>query len=861
MIEYIKDSNGWTKEVKVTRDILEKIYRIAFKKYDGFSLREEVRNLEEKLRENSEEYIIPIRLFDDVIEVIQKDLDYDLEAKHRGVYEENENDNSMEIATKKKSLELINKYEEIIEPEFGSDGFIIKKKTFSTLVDIEQTLKFLELGYENLDVKRDFYLAIELTVFKKEILEDLKYVLSETELEEFLNEYNKLVEESKVKELKELLEKYQERILKHWEEYVNSFNFDNFKQGEPFHFIGHSLKSSNFREDDEIKRNGGFVSKFVSSSLFTERLTETFNRGFGFIFPPTGIVGADPRDMYLRNYAESDENITITVIKRIASPERMIEGAIKDKEENRKAEEEDPTIRHKKAYNEVGFDRFNPIGIFCFTNGSKELSTNYQDALKVQKHFPNLKIREIDITLCKDITKEELIEQKRDLLINLMKCDNPKTICYDCEWMLDSYSYLWDKFMKLKEEGKYSIEAVLDIYRHNKELIELYDYEKLKDFNMEELETVDKIASHLGQYSNDSRLDEIYPGLTEFLKLYKEIEKTGNNYFNEKKLNGAKSFVEINNVLNRFINEIKLDESKEKLRNLERDTGYLDIDVNNCNKRVESLENEILKEKNKLEEYERTYLERSLKLKELKEAESISNKEFLFSLLNNNIDDLDKQIETHTKNKNLKEDKEKELLEEINKLDDKLLLLGKHKILNKFRITHANIEKQDLERMLKGISETKNYYVEQLNEVQTRKNELLKEFERETGISPKEFKNKLIEAEMKLMNDDLLELEFEIIDIKSDIDFLKSGISNLENELKEAKEKAKINDSMLIANHEEKNKTQQEIELLKELLGIDDKSVDDSNTKKMGYVKISILVICALVLSILILVFGLILIK
>ena len=66
-------------------------------------------------------------------------------------------------------------------------------------------------------------------------------------------------------------------------------------------------------------------------------------------------------------------------------------------------------------YNEIVINGFNPIGLFCYTFGLKEIESNYRNIKNIQKSFPNLDLVEIDTTLYCE--KEKLDNCKQRMLI------------------------------------------------------------------------------------------------------------------------------------------------------------------------------------------------------------------------------------------------------------------------------------------------------------------------------------------------------------------------------------------------------------------------------------------------------------
>lgn len=71
----------------------------------------------------------------------------------------------------------------------------------------------------------------------------------------------------------------------------------------------------------------------------------------------------------------------------------------------------------KKYISEVIIEGFEPIGIFCFTDGSKMFDSNYRNAKELEKNFPHLKVYTFDVMKRKK--SFELEEMKLNLINNL----------------------------------------------------------------------------------------------------------------------------------------------------------------------------------------------------------------------------------------------------------------------------------------------------------------------------------------------------------------------------------------------------------------------------------------------------------
>lgn len=377
---------------------------------------------------------------------------------------------------------------------------------------------------------KNFYLMCNLIDAKKDCTENMKYFLDDVTIAKFNDEYEKAIQSKDIKKMSDMLNYIQQAILKEWKRYfsnIDAMNDDNFC------FIGHSTNS--------LKFNGDFCSRYVSTSLFNQDLTDTYKSGYGFIFAPKNIVGANSKDMYVNNYVEDEDNMLhYSSIKKIDHPQRLIDECIKLKSENIKNGES------QKVYSEVIIDGFEPIGIFCFTDGSKNLNWNFKCAQQLQESFPHLKIYSFDIMKRKKGT--ELDEMKLSLLNSLKnKFTNHKfDISMD---MLPRYDYFFEEYEKLKQKEEYTEDEIATIFKNNDNLLSvfnsnpedlfngMYNEKQIKyilgknvTYNIDYILSGNARAFALNNlkklYPYKDKLNSMYAGLNEFLELLSRMEIT-----------------------------------------------------------------------------------------------------------------------------------------------------------------------------------------------------------------------------------------------------------------------------------------------------------------------------------------------
>ncbi len=93
---------------------------------------------------------------------------------------------------------------------------------------------------------------------------------------------------------------------------------------------------------------------------------------YGVIWPPINIIAASDEDLHTYNATKDKDYLfpdrySYIIVK---TPEEIMELCLKRKEEN------DDDI----SWNEIVIEGFNPLGIFCLTDGSKKLDPKYNGA-------------------------------------------------------------------------------------------------------------------------------------------------------------------------------------------------------------------------------------------------------------------------------------------------------------------------------------------------------------------------------------------------------------------------------------------------------------------------------------------------
>ena len=556
--------------------------------------------------------------------------------------------------------------------------------------DIAKIEDFINLSYEIKNKSNQIYLLYDLIRAKEDYIKDMKYFMNTEDINNFNNEYSSAIEVKDTNKMLEMLKQVQKLILKEWEKYP--MNIDNMTE-ENFCFMGHSTNTTEYK--------GKFNSRYVSCSLLNQNVYDTYRSGFGFIMKPTNIVGASSSDMYVNNNSYDEENLlSYSSIPQIHHPQRLIDECKKQKEENNK------NNFPKKVYNEVVTDGFEPIGIFCFTNGAKNLDWSYKRAIELQKKFPNLKIKFLDMM---KIKKGKELENMQLYLIDSLRekilPNNYKIKIED----LPRYKLFLQKFEGLKKLDNYTEEDIENLFKYNTDLLSIfnndsdtlfknnYTDEEIKyilgnniiyniDFILKGDITIHSLKSLKSLEKNKDKLNKYYDGLSEFVSLISKVD--------------------INNEL---IEEIKKDiplnfykMSKCLLNNINKKEKTTKVELDKLKKEYQDLINE-QEERLKLEEEEKLY-------------RKITTNEVWYKMLeidfNYLIDEINKnnqEIETLLKDKenienqinNIEKDNEEIMntyQNNINNLKEKQNELSKHPILNFIKIRNNNNEINNIEK-------------------------------------------------------------------------------------------------------------------------------------------------------------------
>lgn len=624
---------------------------------------------------------------------------------------------------------------------------------------INEFVELIDIIYEITIEKERYYLIRDLIKAKEDTIINMKYFMNDEEIKKFNDEYEFAISKRDVGKMQELLNNIQELILKEWNNYFE--NLDEMTD-ESFKFIGHSTHQTKFDKD--------FYSRYVSCSLYTEDVNDTYASPFGFIMGPSNIVGASSTDMYVNNYADGQESLLhYSTLRKIDHPKRIIVECQKQKQDNLKNE------LKKGVYSEIVKDGFEPIGIFCFTDGSKGFNWNYRYAMELQKSFPHLKVKVFDIM--KKKTGIELDEMKLNLINNLK--NKFTSFTYDIEMNnLSRYDLFFDKFDKLKRIGEYTEDDIENIFKYNIELLSIFDKEPKELFNgkYNDIEIKYILGKNINYNIDYILKGEITPYSLNKLKELNDYKGKLNNYYS-----GLEEFIELLSkieVTKEMIEEIKKIDS---LNFYTMSKCLIDIILKSLNSKEEQIKYEINRYKNRYMELKNEKEQRQKIEKEYEFYSKINNYSYYVNLIKIEDRDLNEQI---TENKleytNYIEERNK-LINQVSVLTTRKneLFSSKYQDSNEYKEINFNIENLEKER------------------------ELLKKHPVINGLKIRD-KNKMI---------DILRKSHKSREKNYDMD-KQDKINNINNKINELKYKLDSLEERLMINQERKNELQLEMKNL-----------------------------------------------
>ena len=760
------------KTIVISNELLNGIRGILVSKKDTF----QVERIDEIRKCKAKSYNIEGEKFFPMVMEIYKHSNHLLELGHIP----NEDNNPVFLKFIEEYNTMYDEYKELIG-DANIDEYSICCELF---FDPDVMLSFLQKSYELNQKLNNFYTIRDLYYAKEDIKRNLKYFMTEEEISSYEEMYTEALKKQDIPAMKQILNTIQQLILKHWKDTV--VFPEDFRQGDKFKMICHSTTASEYK--------GKFHTRYVSTSLLTESVNSTFGNNYGFVFAPENIVGAKSSDMGVYNSAKEEELLftTSTSLNKIDSPERLVEECLELIKLN--AQNNDP----RNVYNEVVLDGFNPIAIFCLTDGSKELNPDYMSALKVQKQFPGLKIIDIDMTYYKK--GQELLELKRQLIVNILKKiskSNPlfqklppkeqKKRLVVSDYLVERYSDFFKEFMTMKENGTYSVEKLLEVYNYYDQMVleylgsnEAFDKYTIKElryilnhsifFDLKEISKgridglkLSSIASRLTPFVDNAKLQRVMPELVTFIRLYKRANLSKDEW----SLITGTSLKEINQKLILVLSTSDY-ESKNLLDELLRkEEDYVF--------RIDSYQNSVLRNREILDEYE--------------ENDRITDYEPTYVIASHNITDREIEIDVDSVIEADYLDRENDYKDAQERYNLLIARLKRHKILNYFRLKRVEKELAELTEELNAIIKEREFYTHRLRFLGTRIEEIRSEFFERTGIEHSNYSEILNNAKIRNGQIDRTKLEAENYSSMHTIGILQAELDQLRIQINEIQAK------------------------------------------------------------------------
>lgn len=741
--------------VSVEKSYLEKIKKCAGANFRG-------REISKLIKESEGTHVtVELHYFQEILEsmLFQADLCSDIEFYSSIAGQFNEQyttafNNYIALRGKVDKANIVGDYSRT-----SLAGSIMNKVVFDE--DLETLTKAIDCIESLIDSSCIIFKQRDLGNAKEIVLGSLKYIVSPAEIMKYRQEYDDMLSEVPIdlEKIETYLKSLQEIILDDWRKGITSI--EDYKPGSKFRFIGHSTNSEDFK--------GDFYSSLVSCSLFTEEFTDTYRSGFGFLFAPEAIVGADGSDMYVNNYTEDDEAmLNTTTVPKISSIGRILDQCRRHREENKRNGSTD------KVYSEVVIKGFKPIGIFCFTVGEKALNRNYQSAKKLQEQYPDLPIIEIDLTLYK--AKEDLEWYRNRLIFEIEKNINSSTLTKN-ERYYDLYEYFWQNYLKLKQSGKYCEGDIISLYRENNELISMrIDPEKLFSgkYSVEgirwallhnQLYGLNKILNgkftnydlkqlgyELASFVDNDLLKQAFPGLSELVKIINEVEVT---------------YINVEVICQR------------QPVTIESITTVLQLELD---KRVEGIKDDITVLQGRKQALIESKTFKESQLEENQKHKRVIDYEYLYAIAHSDYGIVEEQLASINREKEEIEIEYAESTAQANNLSQQHTKLSKHKIFNFFKLRKLNVELMKLKMKMNALKSNVDSKSKEARELQENLDVMKEQFKNDTGIDLLEYPKQL-EISKELYNVMVeISLPYDISEIQHQIDLIDQRLMSLQSQ-------------------------------------------------------------------------------
>ena len=697
--------------------------------------------------------------FGDFAEYVDRLLS-DLEYKIKSFPRENEKQFKAQIDDIDEVYKRLNELQ-ISEPQ--NEGQVV-----SLLKEIIKFKDNVDNLYKSVDERNDYRKLGNLSIDTIDSLEEtdetkkLKLDIQNSISDDFID----------IDKLKECVARVNELATQKWQEEITDVK--DFENGKSFKFLAHNLSGGRF----EKGKDKFWATELASASLITDKTMGLYKSedGYrvGFLFAPKGIVAASRQDLYTFNNRNAEEAFQMKGTPEIATPDAIEKHCVNvTKEQNG----EELNYDNATIFSEIALEEIIPVGVFCITNGEKDLNPSYIEAKRLADEFGFDEPVDIDISLYREklglapMNERDKKNMARDFARfytsemekeRQMDADDAMQFQDIRENMTKRYSELIsERFLSLKKSGLYSKEALRQIVNEDiikdistsSDISDIRQHYGAKTFKVsfdgimiafKGNEDMQKIVSSRYDFTKmEEEQDEVIVSrIKEMVKLYDSgkrwDEKDSRNVYVEE-IEKVKPDIE---KISQIIKDAGLeciDDKKiaEVIRSGNGEVkGIFDLITDKYSRQVASNNHQINNLENEIEEKESKLAMQEYKDKVLSKKSEYEYFETQMSLVKNDITFNNDRI-TILNNRQtglLSEKQSKE--QEKQKYEKKSMLLQKTIYRNKISKLSKNI--QELQASISDIQKSKDSLYEQVNALKQQTKEIESDFDdkvKDIGLS------------------------------------------------------------------------------------------------------------------------------
>lgn len=394
-------------------------------------------------------------------------------------------------------------------------------------MELDELYSNMQIAFELRELDDKYYKCNNLRMIANTVIDSIdgidKYKIELTpeankELQKIQAELRILLSADKtdMQAIQDRIDTYNNYAIDIWNDYLTNVND---AQNNEFRWVVHNLTKGELQ--------GDFRDKYMSTSLITNNAMGLYgSANYGLIIKPKHIVSASHKDTYTNNFRDDDDDL-YTIKPAIKLPQEVEETCVeKTIEENGEMLNYDT----EAIYSEIVVDEYEIEGVYYISNGEHELARNYDRARKVaeEKGLPLIE---------RDISKYRA-EHGLDPMTDKTKRDFCKSILFGCcngydslienfmsygaDFVNANYQEFYDKYMKLKQQGNFSIEDILKVFA---EIVEndlhfgeiAKNVKELYPSQADKLQQTDELTQDIMTESTNEKVEE-------YMKSKQEIE-------------------------------------------------------------------------------------------------------------------------------------------------------------------------------------------------------------------------------------------------------------------------------------------------------------------------------------------------